>query len=257
MNKINKDVDYRKMAGNARLVLLAESSHSPMSYKYEAIKALKQLKAIGINYFAMEMLPIKLKEEIDHYQRTGIGLKKIKNFLDKNWNWNIASVTGYVDLIKTANSLGMKILPLDIPYELMDEYDKNCEWEKAAANKCDDSHIRRNDLWADILANKLKSDKNIKIVAFMHRYHAFKASDAHLGIDELMLTLNISQIRIIDYVGGLTCSTLTACEGESSEEEPLSQMYFVRKGAYVDSRVPSFTVHIPEKRLTANRGLTW
>ncbi|MBE0380076.1 hypothetical protein [Pseudoalteromonas prydzensis] len=44
MNKINTDVNYRTMAGNARLVMLGESSHNPAIYKFEAIKALKELK---------------------------------------------------------------------------------------------------------------------------------------------------------------------------------------------------------------------
>ena len=41
MNKINTDVNYKTMAGNARLVMLGESSHSTAGYKYEAIKAIK------------------------------------------------------------------------------------------------------------------------------------------------------------------------------------------------------------------------
>ena len=65
MNKINTDVNYRTMAGNARLVMLGESSHSAAAYKYEAIKAIRQLKAAGFTHFAMEMLPLKIKEKIE------------------------------------------------------------------------------------------------------------------------------------------------------------------------------------------------
>ena len=57
MNKINTDVNYKTMAGNARLVMLGESSHSAAGYKYEAIKAIRQLKAAGFTHFAIEMLP--------------------------------------------------------------------------------------------------------------------------------------------------------------------------------------------------------
>lgn len=55
MNKINTNVNYRTMAGNARLVMLGESSHIPVGYKYEAIKALRQLKTAGYTHLAIEM----------------------------------------------------------------------------------------------------------------------------------------------------------------------------------------------------------
>ncbi len=71
MSKINTDVNYKTMAGNARLVIIAESSHNPLSYKYEAVKALKQLKTAGFTHFAMEMLPLYIKDKIEFYQRTG------------------------------------------------------------------------------------------------------------------------------------------------------------------------------------------
>ena len=70
MNKINTDVNYRTMAGNARLVMLGESSHNTAGYKYEAIKTLKQLKGAGFTHFAMEMLPRSMQEKIEFYQRT-------------------------------------------------------------------------------------------------------------------------------------------------------------------------------------------
>ncbi|WP_432455205.1 hypothetical protein ACRRS0_07055 [Agarivorans sp. QJM3NY_29] len=43
---IKQNVDYKTMAGNARLILLGESTHSVAAYKIEAIKALKQLKPV-------------------------------------------------------------------------------------------------------------------------------------------------------------------------------------------------------------------
>ncbi|MDQ2044912.1 ChaN family lipoprotein [Pseudoalteromonas sp. 20-92] len=249
MNKINMDVNYRTMAGNARLVIIAESSHSPVSYKYEAIKALKQLKAAGFTHFAMEMLPVKIKEKIDFYQRTGKGFDVIKQHFKSKWNWTNASSTGYGELVKAANSLGMKIIPLDMPIEMMDEIDGRCNWEQADTGSCTDSHIERNHMWADILSKSLKLEKGSRIVTFMHRYHAFHAGNKHIGIDSIMLNLKVSRISIIEYIGGVTCNDNGVCKGEADAEKPLRETYFYRKGTYIPSLLPSYTVHIPEKAI--------
>ncbi|MBB1364670.1 hypothetical protein H5125_21245 [Shewanella sp. SR44-4] len=257
MNKINTDVNYRKMAGNARLVIIAESSHNPASYKYEAMRALKQLKAAGFTHFAMEMLPLKIKEKIEFYQRTGKGFDAIKLHFKENWNWNSAASTGYGELVKTANSVGLKIIPLDMPIEMMDLIDDHCNWEDADTGSCSDSHIQRNQMWASILKTNLQVDKSARIVAFMHRYHAFHAGNKHVGIDTLMLSLNVNNISIIDYVGGMICSDNGICEGQSDESKSLKDTYFYRKGSFIPSSSPSFTVHIPQKRVTPEGTLTW
>ena len=249
MSKINTDVNYRIMAGNARLVIIAESSHNPVSYKYEAIKALKQLKAAGFTHFAMEMLPIKIKEKIDFYQRTGKGFDVIYKHFRENWYWNGAASTGYGELVKAANSLGMKIIPLDMPVEVMDKIDGRCTWEDADGGLCTDSHIQRNQMWASILSSTLKIEKGSRIVAFMHRYHAFNAGNRHIGVDSILLNLKISGISIIDYIGGMTCKDSGVCEGEGDLKKPLRETYFYRKGAFLPSPVPSYTVHLPEQSL--------
>jgi hypothetical protein len=258
MNKINTDVNYRTMAGNARLVIIAEASHNPVSYKYEAIRALKQLKTAGFTHFAMEMLPIRIKEKIAYYQRTGKGFDVIRQHFKENWNRNSAATTGYGDLVQAANSLGMKIIALDMSIEMMDLIDGRCDWEEAEKGFCSDSHIQRNILWSDILNTYLKSDKNSKIVAFMHRYHAFSAGKKHIGLDTLMQqSFGIDNIRLIDYVGGIRCPDKRTCEGQSTEKQPLKEVYFSRKGAFIASPLPSFTVHIPDKRVSAEGVPLW
>ena len=257
MNKINTDVNYRTMAGNASLVIIAESSHNPASYKYEAIRALKQLRVAGFTHFAMEMLPLKIKEKIDFYQQTGKGFDAIKQHFKKEWDWNSATSTGYAELVKAANALGMKIVPLDMPIEMMDKIDSTCNWEKAETGSCSDSHIKRNEMWADILQNSLKLNKESRIVAFMHRWHAFKAGDYHFGLDQLMLNMQIHNIRLIDYIGGITCSDANICKGQSDEDKSLKEIYFYRKGAFKVSPVLSFTVHIPQRRISPEGALTW
>ncbi len=249
MSKINTDVNYKTMAGNARLVIIAESSHNPLSYKYEAIKALKQLKTAGFTHFAMEMLPLYIKDKIEFYQRTGKGFDAIKKHFQEDWNWNDAASTGYSELVRAANSLGMKIVPLDMSTEMMDEIDGRCNWEQADNSTCMDSHIQRNQMWANIFNAELKRTHSTRIVAFMHRYHAFNAGNKHIGIDSIMLSLNVSSISLIEYIGGVTCFNNGVCEGQSNADKSLRKVYFSRKGSFIPSPFPSYTVHLPEKKL--------
>ena len=39
------------------------------------------------------------------------------------------------------------------------------------------------------------------------------------------------------------------CKGEADVEKPLRETYFYRKGTYIPSSLPSYTVHIPEKAI--------
>ena len=102
------------------------------------------------------------------------------------------------------------------------------------------------------------SDENTRIVAFMHRYHAFSTGKKHIGIDALMQqNLGSDHIKLIDYVGGIRCPDKRTCEGQSKEEQPLKDVYFYRKGAFIPSLLPSYTVHIPEKRVSAEGVPLW
>ncbi|XPF94950.1 hypothetical protein ACM9HF_02755 [Colwellia sp. RE-S-Sl-9] len=257
MNKINTDVNYKTMAGNARLVIIAESSHNPASYKYEAIRALKQLKSAGFTHFAMEMLPQRIKDNIEYYQRTGQGFDIIKRHFEEHWNRNSAATTSYGELVKAANSLGMKIIPLDMSIEMMDLIENRCDWQEADKGLCADSHMQRNLMWANILSTHLKLNQKPRIVAFMHRYHAFSAGKKHVGIDTLMQNIGINNISLVEYVGGIRCSDMGICEGQSDEKKPLKDVYFYRKGSFITSALPSFTVHIPEKRVSSEGALLW
>ncbi|MCG7565790.1 hypothetical protein MHM95_05755 [Pseudoalteromonas sp. CnMc7-15] len=257
MNKINEDVNYRKMAGNSRLFIISESSHHPAAYKYEAIRALKELKKAGFTHFAMEMLPLSLREKVNTYQQTGKGLETLKHHFDQNWSWTSGAATGYLELVKAASSLGLKVVPLDMPIELMDIIENKCNWNQVESEGCRDSHTHRNYLWAEIINETLSKSPQYKVVAYMHRYHAFKAGVKHLGMDSIMRASGVNRIRVVDYVGGLACFSKSYCEGQSDEEGSLSQQYFYKKGSAIDSRLPTFTVHLPERKVSQEGALSW
>ncbi|WP_278404574.1 ChaN family lipoprotein [Pseudoalteromonas ruthenica] len=249
MNKINKDVNYRKMAGSARLILLAESSHNPVIYKHEAIKALRQLKAAGFTHFAMEMLPRSMQEKILQYQQTGKGFKEIQRYFDENWAWGYLVPKAYGELAKAAQDIGLKIVALDISQEMMAKFDKECVYKEYENGQCLSTHTRRNKIWADNITAILNQSKSNRLIAFMHRWHAVQASEYEPGLDTLMQERGISNIRLIDYIGGISCLSQRHCEGESTETETLKQQYFYREGFPHKHFVKAFQVHVPERKI--------
>ena len=257
MNKINTDVNYKTMAGNARLVMLGESSHSIASYKYEAIKAIKQLKAAGFTHFAIEMLPKNMQEKIDFYQRTGKGFNVIQQYFDKYWTHGYLTPHAYGELVKAARDIGMKIVALDVLIETMDIMDSICPTEQMKENNCFDSHTFRNALWAVNLATILNKSSQNKVVAFMHRFHAVLNAANQTGVDSFLKDHNIYNVRFIDFIGGLRCISDRNCSGVSDQDPSLKKRYFYREGYPYKSLVKSFQVHIPEKRVKNDGSLQW
>ncbi|GAP75591.1 hypothetical protein W04_2122 [Pseudoalteromonas sp. SW0106-04] len=249
MNKINKDVDYKKMAGSARLVMLGESSHNPAIYKYEAIKALRQLKAAGFTHFAIEMLPRSMQEKVEFYQRTGKGFGEIQKYFDDNWAWGYTVPAAYGELVKSARDIGLKIVALDLTLDEMDSIDSSCPPELAKEKDCLDSHSNRNQAWVQNISTILRQASNNRVIAFMHRWHALRATPYQEGLDTLVVKEGISKIRYIDFIGGIACYSKRSCEGLSDEQGRLKSEYFYRESTSFETAIKTYQVHLPEKNL--------
>ncbi|WP_077342359.1 ChaN family lipoprotein [Pseudocolwellia agarivorans] len=245
MNKINTDVNYRTMAGNARLLMLGESSHNAAIYKYEAIKALRQLKAAGFTHFAIEMLPLYMQEKIELYQRTGKGFKVIQQYFDEYWNRGYLVPKSYGDLVKAAREIGLKIVALDLTLDEMIAIDDSCDFEMARTGSCSTSHSVRNMVWTQNISNILKQSNQNRVVAFMHRWHAV-SSNFQVGLDTLVIDQGILKIKFIDFIGGKACRTINNCEGYSDEDGELKNKYFYSEGFPFKHAVTAYQVHIPE-----------
>ena len=257
MNKINTDVNYKTMAGHARLVMLGESNHNTAGYKYEAIKAIKQLKAAGFTHFAIEMLPQSMKEQVAFYQRTGKGFEVIQRYFNDNWAWGYLVPYAYGELVKAARTAGLKIVALDMTLEQMASLDAACSSDNAEAGICKDTHTKRNDSWTNNIVSIIKESNQHRVVAFMHRWHAVEAASYQEGIDTLIQKQGIHNVVFVDFIGGMLCLTEKDCRKGSAEDTPLKQQYFYREGFPYKSAIKSFQVHIPEKRVNSNGALQW
>ena len=249
MNKINTDVNYRTMAGNARLVMLGESSHNPAIYKFEAIKALKELKKLGFTHFAIEMLPRSMQDKVEFYQRTGSGFNFIQQYFDEYWARGYLVPQAYGELVKAARKVGLKIIALDLTLEEMDAIDASCGFDYAEAKKCFDSHTVRNLVWAQNINAIVNQSNQNRVVAYMHRWHAVRAASYQEGLDTLVKVGGVSTIRFIDFIGGTACYSQRSCKGYSDEKVELKRQYFYREGLPFKSAVKSYQVHLPENSI--------
>lgn len=246
MNKINMDVNYRTMAGNARLVMLGESSHNPAIYKYEAIKALRQLKTAGFTHFAIEMLPRSMQEKIEFYQRTGKGFNVIQQYFNDNWAWGYFVPKAYGELVKAAREVGLKIIALDLTLDEMESIDKSCDYDNSLAGNCFNSHTIRNMVWAQNISNILNQTNQNRVVAFMHRWHAVRSTKYQEGLDTLVKMEGTLKLRFIDFIGGTACYSQRSCKGYSDEKDNLKKQYFSREGFPSQTAVKTYQVHLPE-----------
>ncbi len=241
------------MAGSARLVMLGESSHNPAIYKYEAIKALRQLKAAGFTHFAIEMLPRSMQEKVEFYQRTGKGFGEIQKYFDDNWAWGYTVPAAYGELVKSARDIGLKLVALDLTLAEMDSIDSSCPSKLAEEEECFDSHTRRNLVWVENIVKILNQKKKNRVIAFMHRWHALRGTSYQEGLDTLVVTEGISKVRYIDFVGGIACYSKRSCEGFSDEQGSLKNEYFYRENVSLETAIKTYQVHLPEKSLMLER----
>ncbi|MGF1727649.1 hypothetical protein [Photobacterium nomapromontoriensis] len=237
-------VNYADMVKNSKLVLLGESSHAIPHYKVELIRALKALKALGFTHFAMEMLPISLKEKIDLYNRTGRGKDSLINHFKAYWS-NV-DVNYYQDISTTAKSLGMVIVPLDIPYEQFDLYPDECSVESLKNKTCKDLHIVRNESWAKTLVTLV--NRGNKVVAFMSKWHVVRRSKYDIGVRSLVRQMNSNAVAI-KISGGLYCLSPTECDDRTDETDSFfNQRYYTKSAREFVKEIEfsNYTIHLPE-----------
>jgi len=256
-NKNRLAVNYAAMTQTAKVVILGEAAHHQEDYKNEVIRAIKDLKVLGFTHLAMEMLPLSAQHDIDVYNRTGTRGNKILSLLQRDWSYGASgSIPGALfNILAAARTVGMKIVPLDMPYELMQSIDRKCSNTLHRQGRCEDSHLSRNSLWTKSIASLVEQGN--KVVCFTHYLHGIRRWENDMGLRTLLNNKGISSV-VIKLDGGVYCPTKTRCEQNSqSEEEPYNKQrfYFKVNNLFTPSPVPGvkyqiehadFIVHLPE-----------
>lgn len=220
MSRINS-IKYTEIVSPVKkVVLMGEASHAKNVYKLEVMEVLRQLRHMGFTHFGMEMIPVDIKTDTAT--------------LEKHFNdyWSIETPKNYyLELVKMAKQLGMKIVALDMPYD------------RYMTSKLPNEHEERNRHFAAEI--KKVTDAGHKIIAFMHSSHSLKMSSKDTGdsVRSLLIDKNIENVSI-KLVGGCyrkDCSPWFD-EAKSAVEAKKDKHRFY----YQDSSPDKFTVHLPQ-----------
>ncbi len=191
-----KSVNYSKIVQpSTRIILFGEVTHNSIAYKKEFITALKVLKKLNFTHIALEMFPSNLNEKLKAYSEKGQYEHVLIKHLQEYWDY-VPKAKLYVDIMKTAKSLNMQIIGLDMPYE---DHEKHQCKERVRTNCQTSSHAARNQYMVDVITSHV--NKGAKIVAFMQYWHLRTREAYEPGMKVLLQKNKLSPI-FISLVGG-------------------------------------------------------
>jgi len=170
-------IDYRKIIkAPHRLVLFGEWQHSVESYKYEMVRIMPQLKAMGFTHFGLEMLPTSLQPGLNRGE-----IAATEKHLNEWWEDGYSTQGAFIHMVNAAHAVGMTVLALDIPYD---------DWPDQGA------HNARNANMAAVLADTVNSGH--RVVAYMAYAHAWSI----MGVKDLLRGRGLNPL-FIKFDGGI------------------------------------------------------
>jgi len=107
-------LDYKTiLSSNVRFFFFGEA-HDDVASKQNLKSKLSLMKSLGFTHLAMEMLPTWYQETVDEYLEYGTGLDKLDEYLKYDWDFSPGSAEAYLELIKEAKRVGLKVLAIGI-----------------------------------------------------------------------------------------------------------------------------------------------
>ncbi len=173
--KINNLAELAKLlVKDSRLIYITEA-HPEVTTKEFLKDTLKFFKDQGVTHLGMEMFNSNRQKDIDQYQGRGSesDVKRIKELLDNEWGW-MPVTEYYFDVIKLANSLGIKIVAIDGRHLYPVEANKK-EAEREA-------HIAKN---IKKVLGEDNQNKMVTLVGSKHGYREGKVSTPIMSRDVL------------------------------------------------------------------------
>ncbi len=168
------EVDYGKLVGGHKAVILGESHHHTPDYQEEVAQSLKKLRSLGFTHFGLEMLPSDVNVDNDKAR-----VEQLKSHFE----------AGHAKVYQEAKRTGFTVVPLDMPYSKQQTY------PDPAGGRC---YIDRNH-WMVKTAMKTLGARH-KMVLFMHHGHAFGKGSLQTpdkeGVRSLLKAKGISTVYI-------------------------------------------------------------
>ncbi|VAW67509.1 hypothetical protein MNBD_GAMMA10-1946 [hydrothermal vent metagenome] len=176
-----KPVDYSVFVlPTTTVVIFGEVTHNTSVFKDEFITALKALKAQNFTHVGMEMFPSDLNEKLKGYTTKGEHENALNQHLQTYWD-HVPLARQYIEIIKAAKKLNMKIIGLDMPYK---NHDSHVCKAKIRENCKTSSHAARNTHMTEQIIKHI--NQGAKIATFMQYWHARTRSAIEPGIKILL-----------------------------------------------------------------------
>ncbi|TCI01268.1 hypothetical protein EZV61_18495 [Corallincola luteus] len=233
----NKNLYRMMVRPSTKIVIIAEAGHWNRAHSHEVIKAIQQLKKLGFNQLGMEEFPSDLNEKLAAYSKSGAHATELYAHLEEYFYSNKGY---YVDLMKAAQSMGITIVGLDMPYK---HFIDN-------SNPGKEEHLNRNKHMTAIIQKYTLSSG--KIIAFMNHYHAITDPFLGYGVKNLLSQVGAHSI-VIDLAGGINCTSRIQCDNEASEDSEHSwvfqkqlhqKRFFFKSSGGVNGA--DFILHLPQ-----------
>ncbi|MDP2571175.1 hypothetical protein Q8W40_03195 [Vibrio penaeicida] len=142
----------------------------------------------------------------------------------------------------------MKVIPLDMPPEMFDSFELDCDAEKMMKGNCKDRHVIRNEMWSRNLGKLLS--KGHKVVSFMHHFHSVTRWKNDAGVRKLVREQGYKAV-VINITGGVFCVSENECFSGQSVKAPYNKKRFyaeVEANPSKDYMKANYQVHLPEVR---------
>ncbi len=220
----SKSVDYGKLVGGHKAVILGESHHATRAYQDEITTSLKQFRRLGFTHFGLEMLQTDVNVNSD---------KAVAKQIDE------AFYPGHVQVYQEAKRSNFTIVPLDMPISQQQAY----------ATKSLDKRYGDRNHWMVKAAMKYLSAGH-KMVLFMHHGHAMgKTGNLQVpdkdGVRSLLKAKGIST-TYIQIAGGTwsenTCSPRSSAVSNRAQLKSMQNTLFISSGEVGIDHV----VHLPQ-----------
>lgn len=217
------EVDYAKLAGSSRAVILGETHHHTREYQLEIVNSLIAFKKLGFSHFGMEMLHSDW-----NVTRTQSTADKISSHFEPE----------HALVFNEAIRLNLTVIPLDMPYDKQDEYGNFTE-----------KRYRDRNYWMAKEAQKVLN-KGHKMVLFIHLGHALSGTGSleigdKDGVRALLKAKSIST-SLIQLAGGKwdgdMCLSRVTPASALAQHQNLHNTRFSTTGAHGIDHV----VHLPQ-----------
>ncbi|TSD02499.1 MAG: hypothetical protein Athens071424_21 [Parcubacteria group bacterium Athens0714_24] len=179
-------IDYSLVINDNTKVIALGESHMDSTAKKEVKNSLTQFKQLKFTHLGLEFLGTDLQPVLDNYVR-GKNKKDEEILLEHFKTYSERDGELYLEIVKEAISLGIKIVALDLPQKEKDYYEESNTIELQQ---------KRNPFMAQRVENILSGNKEYRVITFSGNGHIQNIDEGTGSIVVNLRDKNISVVTI-------------------------------------------------------------